>query len=61
MNAPDPTRIAANATALKVHLRVVPIGHTTYRVVTLRPSMGVRQFCCSLIPSPPRSVQRRRG
>ena len=42
MNAPDPTRSAANATALKVHLRVVPIGHTTYRVVTLRPSMGVR-------------------
>ncbi|MCE9572056.1 MAG: hypothetical protein K8W52_02755 [Deltaproteobacteria bacterium] len=42
MNTPDPTQIAANATALKVHLRVVSIGHTTYRVVTLRPSMGVR-------------------
>jgi len=38
----DPAHIAANATGLNVHLRVVPLGHTTYRVVTLRPSMGVR-------------------
>ena len=38
----DPRLVAANATPLKVHLRVVPVGATPYRVVTLRPSMGVR-------------------
>ncbi|HVK72694.1 MAG TPA: hypothetical protein VM734_05215 [Kofleriaceae bacterium] len=41
MNDPD-AHAAANARGLKVHLRLVPSGAMTYRVVTLRPVTRVR-------------------
>ena len=37
---------AFNARGLKLHLRLVPVGATTYRVATLRPATSVRSRGC---------------
>jgi hypothetical protein len=41
-DSPDSADERANAKGLKLHLRVVTVGRTTFRIVTLRPATSVR-------------------